>query len=315
VLTVQILVSDNRPTIERCLDSAFGLGARVVVGDLGSRDGTADFCAKMGAEVLGAESSADRSGVRNSLSAEGFNMYLEPWEFVAAGSGAVAGLACNSAFYVVQGGVVSKQVRFWGSGSFRNPVFEYLAGGPPPSVIPEVVIVSNGAPDSRADDTERCRRWAEKSPTSSEPYYYLACSLLAEGRLDEFLSSAVKYLAMDKAGGESATMMNYYMARVEASRGILKEASKRTLSCVASHPTFAEFWCLLADMFYSRGRYEKAISLYENARIIGRRRRSDDLFPVEVAKYESYPREMEGKCSEALGSGFLVAKRLEGNHI
>ena len=314
MLTIQILTLDNRGTIERCVESLSGLG-RVVVGDMGSEDGTPDICSDMGCEVRGVKFGGCFSELRNSMASDGLNMYIEPWEFVASGADRIGSLAGNAAFYVVQGGVVSKQVRLWGSGSFRNPVFEHIDGGDEPSVHPEIVVYSSGGPDRREQTTEACRAWSERSPTAPDPYYYLACSLLSEGRLDEFLGCARKYMIMDANGGDSSVLMNYYMARIEASKGMFRDSSRRVLSCVAARPTFAEFWCLLGDMLYSRGKYEKARAMYENARVIGKRRRSDDLFPIEVSKYGEYPEAMERRCLEATSKGFTVAKKAHERHI
>jgi hypothetical protein len=310
VLTVQVLTLNNGGTIRACLESALSLGGRVVVGDLGSEDGTREICVGMGAEVSRLDSGGDFSALRNSLVADGFNMYLEPWEFLVSGGEEIRGLSGNTAFYVVQGGTVSKQVRFWRAGRFRNPVFEHLEVPGEVSVCPGVVVMANSAPDRRRDHTDACRRWAETSPTSPDPYYYLACSLLAEGRADEFMGAARKYMIMSGGGGESALLMNYYMARVEASKGMFKQACSRTLQCIALRPTFAEFWCLLGDMLYARGKYEKAREIYANARTIGSRRRSDDLYPIEVSRYGSYPAEMERKCSEMASLGFVVAGKV-----
>lgn len=305
MITVQVVTKNNRGTIERCLESAFSVGGRVVVADLGSDDGTEKVCVARGAEVRRVSFGGDMSALRNSLLSEGRNLYLEPWEFFSRGDRLVGGLGGNASFYVVQGGFVSKQVRLWGSGRFRNPIFEYVECDAH-SVCPGVVVSSSGEPDRRREATAACRSWAERSPTSSEPYYYLACSLLAEGKADEFMGTANHYLSMDPGGGDSYLLMNYYMARVEASKGMTSDASRRVLGCLAARPTFAEFWCLLGDLFFMRGKYEKALHMYENARIIGRKRSSSDSLPVEISKYGSYPRAMEARCREAGLEGMLL---------
>lgn len=306
VLTVQVLTRNNIDTIERCLESAFATGGRVVVGDLGSDDGTDELCEARGADVRRLDFGGDYSQLRNSLLAPGRNMYLEPWESMSAGAGRVASMDGSFAFYVVQGGVVSKQVRLWSEGTFKNPVFEHVDARGDVVVAPEVVLSSDGAPDLRESNTAICRGWVARRPASPEPWYYLACSLLAEGKMDEFVGSAVKYLSMDRSPGDSSVLMNYYLARVEALKGRFDVASKRALGCLALHPSFSEFWCLLGDLMYSRGGYEKAMSLYGNALAAGRRRRSDDLLPIEVAKYGSYPRRMAERCALALKGGLLV---------
>lgn len=314
MLKVQILTLNNRETIKRCLDSAFALGGEVVVGDMGSTDGTPEFCKGMGASVVFLNPKEDMSSLRNSLIGKGLNMYLEPWEFLAPGF-EVAGLSGATAFYVVQGKTVSKQVRFWERGFFTNPVFEHLNAEGTVEVRPDLVVLSDSPPDRRKEYTEACRRWVETNPTSPNPYYYLACSLLAEGLIGEFSGVSRKYMVMSGGEGESALLMNYYIARTEVSKGMFKEASTRILSCIASRPTFAEFWCLLGDMFFYRGKYEKACEIYKNARLIGLRRKSDDMFPIEIPKYKSYPMYMERKCSELASGGYFVADKDSSNGI
>lgn len=312
MLTIQILTRDNAGTVGRCLESAARVADEIVVGDMGSVDGTLDICGDFGARVVRIPPGGDLSEARNSLLAPGANMYLEPWESVARGLEAVRGMGGCKAFYVVQGPVVSKQVRLWDRGRFVNPVFERVAGCGEAEVRPDVVIVSAGGPDARAANTGACRRWAEARPTSPEAHYYLACSMLAEGDLGGFCAEATKYLSMDAEGGDSSVLMNYYLSRVEMSRGAYGEASRRAMACLAARPTFAEFWCLLGDMLYSRGKFGKAREMYENARIIGSRRRGDDAFPIEVSKYGEYPRAMEEKCAARLSDELLVAKKTKG---
>lgn len=308
MLTLQVLTRDNIGTIRSCLESAGRAADEIVVGDFGSKDGTREACEDFGARVVDLKFEGDMSEARNSLLAPGRNMYLEPWEFISRGHSLLSSMGGVNAFYVVQGGFISKQVRLWEGGRFVNPVFERLAGAGEAVVRAGVVISSRDPPDSRSSNTEACRAWAARRPTSPEPHYYLACSLLAEGKTDEFFNEAVRYLSMDREGGESSLLMNYYLARVEASRGMFKEASRRAVACLSLRPAFAEFWCLLGDMLYARGRFDKAKDMYENARIIGSRRVSDDTFPIEVCKYGDYPISMEEKCSVMARRGLVVGQ-------
>lgn len=309
MLTAHVLTRNNISTIERCVESALAVADRVIVGDLGSEDGTQEVCRGLGAEVVSVRFGGDYSEARNGLLKEGSNMYLEPWEFVAKGGELIRTLSGGAHLYVVQGGFISKQVRVWKDGLFVNPVFERVSGAGGAVVKSDIVIASAGEPDSRTENTDICRLWARRRPTSPEPRYYLACSLLAQGLVDEFMAEARVYLSMDKEGGESSLLMNYYLSRVEFSKGMLGDASKRAAACVALKPTFAEFWCLLGDMMYSRGKFSKAAELYRNARVLGSRRRSDDTFPIEVSKYGRYPRLMEEKCEKSAKSGLVVASK------
>lgn len=285
-----------------------GLADEVVVGDLGSEDKTVDVCRAAGARVVQIRFEGELSAARNSLISEGLNMYLDPWEFIAKGRESIKEMKGANALYVVQGGFISKQIRLWEGGKFANPVFERLCGVGEVKVWPDVVVMSSGAPDKRREQTEACLAWVRSRPTSPDPHYYLACSLLAEGRTEEFMAEATKYLSIERGDDESSLLINYYMSRAEASKGLLEQASKRAIRCVAAHPTFAEFWCLMGDLFYAAGRATKAKEMYENAKIIGRMRKNDDMFPIEIAKYKEYPESMEKKCDIMNKEKLVVAK-------
>ena len=308
MLTIQVLTRNNAKTISACLESAARVGGRVIVGDMGSSDDTPHIARSMGAELVAVGDGGDMSDVRNGLCSGGPNMYLEPWERIARGAEAVGSMEGSRSFYVVSGGYVSKQVRLWDRGRFENPVFETVVGSGA-VVDPSVVVVSEGQPDNRGQNTEACRRWAARKPTSPDPYYYLACCLLAEGRGREFMVEATKYLNLASGRDDSQVLMNYYLARQEFIEGDSRRAYQRAIECLFYHPSFAEFWCLLGDMLCSRGEYRRAVEMYQNARIAGKRRRNDDSFPIEISKYESYPSLMEEKCRKAVGGSFLVAPK------
>lgn len=306
MLTVQVLTKNNSKTIRRCLASLGDVDCRVVVGDMGSEDGTEEIARGMGADVRRLDFSGDMSAMRNSLLSSGMNMRIDPWERLVRGSEVVTSIRSDTAVYVVQSGIVSKQVRLWeGPGRFENPVFETLESESA-VVVPAIVLVSEGAPDTRESDSEACRAWMERRPTSPDPHYYLACSLLAQGRTKEFLSSARTYLSLARPGGDSTLLMNYYMARAEFATGSPRDAYRRALGCLVVRPSYAEFWCLLGDMFCHRGDYRRAASMYRNALLAGRMRPSDDFFPLEISKYDSYPKEMEEKCLSAMSEKLLV---------
>jgi tetratricopeptide (TPR) repeat protein len=308
VLTIQIITLNNFKTLGRCLDSIGGIQAKVVVADMGSKDGTLNICIDRGIEIRSIESNGDMSSVRNDIAGPGMNMYLEPWERLIRGSELISSMSGNNAFYVVQGNVLSKQLRFWEHGRFKNPIFETIKSERESTIRSDVVVVSEGQPDSRSRNTLACRNWAESSPASEEPYYYLACSLFAEGKMKEFMSVANTYLSMSKSSDESRLLMEYYMAVAEAAKGDFKSASKRIIYCILARPTFSEFWCMMGDLFRARGAYEKAIEMYKNAIIIGRKRRVDDAMPVELSKYDEYPSRMIEFCKSNSEAKLLLAK-------
>ena len=54
----------------------------------------------------------------------------------------------------------------------------------------------------------------------------------------------------------------------------------------------SEFWCLLGDIYYNQKKINKAISFYENALIIGQKRKNSDFLPIELVSYKEYPEQM-----------------------
>ena len=251
MLTVQILTRDNEKTVGRTLESVGGLGARVLVGDLGSSDRTREICSDLGAEVVPLKFGGDFSRVRNELLGSGLNMYMEPWEVLVRGGDAILGLESTSMFYVIQNNIVSKEIRLWGGSTFVNPVYETIVD-PDAVCVPEVVILSSGSPGGTDEKMAICRRWMGRRPTEPEPYYYMACSSLSTRRYEDFFSFASKYFAMEPSPGVSGTMLCYYMAQVQFRMGMAKDAERNALLCLSMHPTFAEFWCLWGIFSTSR---------------------------------------------------------------
>jgi hypothetical protein len=268
---------------------------------MGSEDDTVEICESLGAEVRRA-GSGDRSAIRNGLSSDGLNMYLEPWEFISKGLEAIRDLDAPAHFMVVSGGMVSKEVRHWTGARFVNPIYETLDCES--DLFADVVVSSAGAPDSRRENLARCQEWVQRRPTEPDPYYYAAFAHLALNEHDEFMRFASKYLLMKPGMDAGSTQIRYHIARIGCLRGADADSASHAAACVATHPTFAEFWCLMGDMFYTRRNYWKAKAFYENAMIMGRRRARKDPHPIEVAKYGKYPAMMIERISLMEKSSF-----------
>lgn len=289
--TVQILTKNNESSIEKTLKSLKDLEFNIIIGDLGSRDKTLEICSKFGAEIIKLNWKEDYSKARNELIREGFNLYIEPWEILFSGHNIIKNSKDPISFYILQNKIVSKEIRFWKDTKFQNPIYETIVDKKA-KCFPEVVVVSNKSPNKRIERIELSKKWLNNKPTNPEPYYYLACSYLANKQLKEFMSVAEQYLIMDRKFSISHVLIYYYMSQVEAHMGKLKEAAEHILTCIGLHPTFAEFWCLLGDIFYKQKKYDKAKEMYDNALILGKRRIKNDEFSIEIVKYEEYPLKM-----------------------
>lgn len=291
MLTVQILLRNNKDTIGRALDSVSGIG-RIVVGNLGSDDGSLDICSSRGVEIVDVHEKEDFSIVRNSLAADGLNFYLEAWDFLARGGEHLISSEEPRRVCVISGGIASKETRMWrGKSGFVNPVYETVVDQSA-RYDPRIVIVSGKAPNLDSERRDVLKKWLESKPTSCEPYYYMACSCLSERKYEDFFFYARKYMAMERNPGVESVLLCYYMAQIELHTGRLNEASGHILFCLSVRPMMSEFWCLLGDMFYRQNKFGKARSMYENAVLIGKSRKNSDSYPVEISKYKEYPEKM-----------------------
>lgn len=296
-----MLVRNNGATVRRTLDSLTPLEARLVVGDLGSSDGTPDICREYGAEVVGLKWEKDYSAARNSLVADGMNMMMEPWETLAGGADEVAAADGNFNVTVVRGGVVSREIRLWRDLKFRNPVYETLEDDGA-GFLGGVAIVSRGGPDRRGEALEICREWADRRPTSPDPWYYSAFASLALGMTDEFLTRSERYMAMTGKFGHAELQVCYRMAMTLAARKEHSKAMEVIAGCIFHRPAFAEFWCLAGDIFLVNGDLGRARVMYLNALTVGSRRMASDPSPLEVSKYRDHPEKMLAYLEE-MGSG------------
>jgi tetratricopeptide (TPR) repeat protein len=303
-------VRDDARTIAKTLDSLAPLDSRIVVGDLGSKDSTIDICLGYGAEIVRIPWAGDYSAARNKLvSEEGMNLMVEPWERLVRGHEEILETDANSNITVVRSEYVSKELRLWRGRGFTNPVYETIdddgAG-----LMKEAALVCSEIPDRRREAIEICSAWRERRPTSPDPWYYSAFSCLSLGKIDEFLSCSEKYLAMTKKFSQPEIQMTYQMSRVLFARGQQARAAGLAARCLLDRPTFAEFWCLLGDMFYVQKKYAKSRSMYENAMIIGSRRSSDDPYPLDLEKYKKHPERMIDAIDRMdKTTGTIVTKR------
>jgi glycosyltransferase involved in cell wall biosynthesis len=303
-------VRDNRETVQYALESvAFlvrdGL-ARLLVADLGSTDGTPDACRPYGAQVIRLSVNDDMAQMRSEMArraASQWHFWIEPWESILQGGECIAAaMRLAPAAYrvnLVQGDLVTKPTRLWHKNSgvrFENPAFESLVGPARGSGV----YLAVGPADDRA---ELVRKWREREPLANEPIYYEACLELTRKNWRNFVNLADLYLHQEKGEPMSAYMLHYYSAMVRCY--VLKEydtALRHLIPCVAKMPLMSEFWCLLGDVYYATGDYERAKALYENGMILGSRRPLDDGWPMEISKYRDYPEKMIAACDKVMQS-------------
>lgn len=301
-ITTHLITYNNEDVIDRSLKSVLSLNGEIVIGDLGSTDGTIKICQQYGAKMAKIKSTNDYSQIRNEIitkSRQPWQFYLEPGEVLATGHESIVTLVDPKIFtcQVFAENVVTKEVRLWHKSfqlKFIQPVYETL-NNKTSEEFSGVIIYYHRQKDN-SNKLAILERWLKSNPLDKEPYYYKAFTLLGQHNYKDFITIANEYLFHDKAG-LSAVMMQYYVALVQLHLGNTQAAVRGTVGCIAANPLMAEFWCLLGDIYYKIKQYHRAILYYENAMILGKRRFQSDLWPIEILKYKKYPLKMIESCN------------------
>jgi glycosyltransferase involved in cell wall biosynthesis len=297
---IHILTKNNEKTISKTLDSIANLKARIILGDLGSKDATLDICRDRGIapRVLSRQSRADARNLLIDEAADGPHFYIEPWECLIQGYDKIFDAKKgHRSVRIIQNKIVSHETRLWsGDCSFINPVYERLnVENSPPA---PVTLYSTGGISSE-DALAGIELWKAEKPLAAAPYYYHSCHLFADAKYDDFLKMADHYLFMEKEEPLSKVMIRYYYAMAQMiHRRAFKPALQNINLCLCARPLMAEFWCLMGDVYYHLlHRFEQAREFYENAMILGARRVRTDTEPMDLDKYRAYPTKMIESCT------------------
>ena len=302
-LSIQILTKDNQETIEDCLNSISQINCKIIIGDLGSKDKTIEKCLKFKPEIINISLNDDISQARNFLIDKAntvWHLVIEPWEVLLTPPEAIIEKmlyeACAYKFHVLQGDLVTKETRLWNKSlnlKFKNPIYETIDAE---AKMAAIYIISKGGKRS-IPTKELAHKWKAKNPLSADPIYYIACSELIDKNWDTFLNYADLFLHQQKKQNISYFITCYYMAMVLFYiKKDYQKAIQTLCPCIIKNPTLAEFWCLLADVYYAISEYNKAYHFYNNAKILGSRRLESSDYPMEISKYKDYPEKMMQAC-------------------
>ena len=308
-----MLTKNNENTIEKALISLSPIkNNHIIVADLGSQDSTLSICENYGVEIFKIPYMS-RCDARNHIISKrgGWHMYLEPWEVLTMGHLDLAKVShsetsevSHSSYYmtIIQNGTLTKEIRLWnGDYKFINPIFEHLNTNTDKEL--NIIIYSNGGL-SYTDAMEGIENWKKSEPISSEPFYYQACMLFIEGKYEEFIKISEHYMFLNKTLSISSIMIRYYYALSQIlAKKNAKPAIQNLIICLCENPLMAEFWCLMGDVYYHiLNDFIKAKTFYKNAIVLGANRLKGDKWPMEIAKYKSYPNKMIESCNQILDS-------------
>jgi tetratricopeptide (TPR) repeat protein len=299
MLTVHVVTKNNAKTIQNTLDSVKPLNCPVKITDLGSSDGTPSLVRRLGYDVEHMEADRDAALGKSSFGKSGWHFLIRPGEILAEGHRTLAtfrGTAAN--VRLIRDSFISYEVRVWtGETGFRNPVWPY------PTVESDKLIgVNLFGSDNNPNAMSEVMAWQAKAPTLGEPRFCKAMILFAQGKYKEFMAEAEQYIFLEKKSSRSVVMTRYHHALANLLTGGKASDSLKQLNlCVCVAPLMAEFWCAMGDVYYHRlGKFEDAIQFYENAMFLGAKRMSTDLWPMDIMKYEEYPKQMIDSCRKII---------------
>ena len=303
MLTTQILVKNNEDTIEKCLNSVEDASSKIIIGDLGCDDKTIDICKKYKKiEIIKLKNIKNYSEIRNELSSE-FNFLINPWEYLAQGQDLIKQESCH--VYILQNNIISKDLRFWTKEKFKNPAYETIESETQ-NQNPNIIIVSKNPKDDLKEKEKILIEWQKEKPFNLDVYYYLACCYLSMRNYEKFIINSNEYFLRENKINISYIMMKYYSAQVCLFRNEIEKSIMDITECLVHRPQMSEFWCFLGDIYYKILEYKKSISFYENAKIIGKKRKSDDFYPIEIKKYKEYPEKMIKNIEEIIKKPYLI---------
>jgi hypothetical protein len=304
-LTIHILVLNDEKTIHDTLQSIQPLDAKIIIGDIGCTDQSLEICKKFSnIKIKAVPWHEDYSEARNFLvenDANEWQMYLNSGETLTGNEVVLDNLnGSNKKFYIIKDELITKETRLWRKKSchFVNPVYENLQ---PDKESKLINVFVNGIETNY--ETSILLKWKSKSPKISKVDYYLACHYLINKNYSNFFKYADYYLFKEIEMSLSVIMTRYYCALTHLHiNGNTHECLKNLVFCISEKPLMAEFWCATGDTFYKVGMVEKAAELYRNAIELGKHRLTNDFYPIELPKYNSYPKKMIELCDTLYNS-------------
>jgi glycosyltransferase involved in cell wall biosynthesis len=310
MITTIIITKNHEDTISSTIKSVKDFGS-ILIADIGSKDKTVSLCEDLGAKVFNASFNLNFSEVKNNLIAKvntDWVFWLDPGEVVSSG-GEYFDIEKPDSMYrvmVLNDDLLMKQTRLFKKDvtRFAKPVFETLEPDLADQTLP-IVITGSTKPDIKMM-LDSLTYWKDKEPLSPEPHYYIACLQLMCKKYEEFLATADHFLFLKNVVDESTTLIKYYMASLIKKKNTGR-ALQLILECLAAYPLMAEFWCMLGDLYlFFIKEYDRAYQFYENAIILGSQRLAEDTMPMEISKYDEYPRKMMDIIQTAIRKSLIA---------
>lgn len=288
-LSLAMIVRDEEKNLARCLGSVKGIFDEIVVVDTGSKDRTKEIAASFGAHIHEFDWIDDFAAARNYA----FSKPVSEWvmwldaddELVEDDRARLVELkkhlgdadAYLMAYNYAQDGSGKPLVRFYRHRIVRNdgrfrwkcPIHEHMVI---PAGIREamtnVVVTHRRGLEAATQDRGRNIRLLRKAvvddPSSQRMKFYFGKELFSEGLHKESVDVLEPYL---QNGDWHENMVNgYYFLAMDYLN--LKETDKAIDACLRGirlDPRWAEYYCLIGQVYYDRGDWGRATQWFEIA--------------------------------------------------
>lgn len=307
MITIQTIIKNNTPDMTGFFQSIAPLNAQIMAINMGATDECIKICKANKVEIYRPYGN-NQSDIRNEVIKRGkykYQMFIHPWETILCGWDQLKTI--NKRSYnvpIINENLLSKEGRIWNINTgikFVNPIFEHL--NEKTSEYCHCVLSSTHQYDT-LERLEIINKWKKYNINSPDPYYYQSLCFLTLGRHAEFLKTSSHYMHLNKAKSVSSTMNKYYFAFVHTyTTKLFKPALQNITQCLEVNPLMAEFWCLIGDVYYYLlKQYDKAKIMYDNGIILGSRRKQNDIWPMDISKYEEYPQKMIKSCDAIISN-------------
>jgi tetratricopeptide (TPR) repeat protein len=300
-ITCLILTKNNEKTLPQTLAALKDLP--VIVGDLGSNDGTEAACKEIEFVRLTAKNFAAGRNELSNMVGDGLVFHIEPWEILTK---PLKDLSKNKyKISILQDSIITKEVRIWPAQEtvlFENPLYPKVTAK---GLEQDIILYSKGPNISLQQGLEILNQWQEDKPKLPDVTYYRACLYLSNRRYDDFILEAKRYLLLEKKNMPSL-MTRYYLSLIFLHvKNNPRDAIKNLLYCISHRPELSELWSALGDCFYKMNSYKKAKAFYENALALGGHRKNND-WPLEIDKCLEYPEKMILSCDEMTNNAVFL---------
>lgn len=289
-LGLAMIVKDEEKTLPRLLKSAEGVFDELVIVDTGSKDKTKDIARSFGAKIYDFTWIDDFSAARNFS----FSKVTSQWvmwldaddEIVDTDRSRLLELKKHlgdADAYLMSYNYAQDQdgkplVRFYRHRILRNdgrvawkcPIHEHMVIPPGFREAMTNVTVTHrrgleAATQDRGRNIRLLRKAVKDDPSSQRMKFYFGKELYSEGEFQECVKTLEDYL-LKGDWHENMVNAHHFLALAYAATKEMEKAIDACVRGIRLDPRWAEFYCVIGQIYYDRGDWSRAAQWFEIAR-------------------------------------------------